>query len=136
MAWLLLKNTLVISAIFNDTQYHTLRAVMDAAVARHTALASNVANVNTPGYQRRDISATFEQELQRAVQTGDPNQIRTVLPKIEVDQLTPSLRMDGNNVNLEREMVEIAKNSAQYEVSSALLSKKYQGLRMAISGKA
>jgi flagellar basal-body rod protein FlgB len=125
----------MISAVFNDSQYQTLRTLMDASLARHTALSSNVANINTPGYQRRDVSSTFQTELDKAIQSGDYTQIKNLKPVIEVDTKTPSLRLDGNNVNLEREMVEIAKNSAQYEVSATLLAKKYQGLRLAITGR-
>jgi flagellar basal-body rod protein FlgB len=125
----------MISAIFNDAQYHTLRSLMDTALARHEALSSNVANVNTPGYQRRDVSSTFQTELQHAIHDGNVEKLRTFKPRLEVDTNTPSLRLDGNNVNLEREMVEIAKNSAQYEVSASMLAKKYQGLRLAIMGR-
>ena len=109
--------------------------MLDVSMARQNALASNVANINTPGYKRYDVSATFQQELQRAAQTGDVTKLQTLVPKIEVDDKTPSFRLDGNNVNLEREMVELTKNSTQYEVSATLLMKRYKMIRMAITGK-
>lgn len=125
----------MISPMFNDPNYQSLRTLLDVAMVRHKALAGNVANVNTPGYQRSDISSTFQQELQKAVEAGDLEKLRSMTPKLQTDTETPSLRMDGNNVNLEREMVEIAKNSIQFETSAAFLTRRYQDLRMAITGK-
>ncbi|MBI4023676.1 MAG: flagellar basal body rod protein FlgB [Verrucomicrobia bacterium] len=125
----------MIATVFNDPQYQALNAMLNSAMIRHQALASNVANINTPGYHRHDISSTFQEELQKAVESGDSSRIRALAPQLETDTRTPSYRLDGNNVNLDREMVEIAKNSAQYEISAALLSKKYQSLRLAIGGR-
>lgn len=125
----------MITPLFSDPQYQTLRVLLDVSSARHQALASNVANVNTPGYQRFDTSPTFQQELQRAIQSEDVNKLNTFTPQIQMDKNSPSLRKDGNNVNLEREMVELTKNSTQYEVSTALLAKRYQMLRLAITGR-
>ncbi len=125
----------MISPLFNDTQYQSLRAMLDVSMSRHQALAGNVANINTPGYHRSDIDPTFMQELQRATQTGDMAKLQTLTPKTQVDDKSPSFRLDGNNVNLEREMIEIAQNSTQFEISAAMLAKRYQSLRMAITGR-
>jgi len=108
---------------------------MDVSAARQTALAGNIANVNTPGYQRSDINPIFQQELERAIASKDTDKLKSLTPKIHIDTNSPSVRVDGSNVNLERELIEIAKNSAQFEVSASMLTKKYQGLRMAITGK-
>jgi len=125
----------MIPALFNDAQYQTLRALLDVSFARHAALAGNVANVNTPGYRRQDASPVFQQELTRAIEARDVSKLHSLVPQIGIDSSAAPARMDGSNVNLEREMVEIAKNSAQYEVSAALISKRYQMLRAAITGK-
>ena len=126
----------MISPLFNDSEYQSIRASLDVAESRQQALANNVANVNTPGFQRRDVDPIFQQELQRAMQAGDTKTLNELEAKTTIDRETPSFRLDGNNVNLEREMVEIAKNSAQQQVSAALLTKRYQMLRLAITGKA
>lgn len=125
----------MISPLFADAQYQSLRAQLDVAEVRQKALAANVANVNTPGYRRRDLSPAFETEFRRALEQGDLTKLTELNPQIIVDDQTTSLRGDGNNVNLEREMIALVKNSAQYEVSAAIVAKKFQGLRMAITGK-
>jgi flagellar basal-body rod protein FlgB len=125
----------MIGALFNDPQYQAFRALMDASVARHTAIAGNIANVNTPGYQRQDTSSIFQQQLEQAISSGDAEKLKDLTPKIETDTKSPVVRADGSNVNLERELVEMAKNSAQFDVTSAMITKRYQTLRMAITGK-
>ncbi len=125
----------MISPLFADAQYQALRTSLDVAAARHKALASNIANVNTPAYKRQDISPAFQQELERAVQSQDIDKLQSLSPEVEVDESAPSLRVDGNTVNIEREIVEMAKNSSAYEVSATFLAKRYASLRMAISGK-
>jgi flagellar basal-body rod protein FlgB len=125
----------MISALFNDAQYQSFRALMDASVARQTALAGNVANVNTPGYKRQDTSGVFQQELEHAISSGDTQKLKSIVPQIITDDKSPAIRLDGSNVNIERELVELAKNSAQFEVSASMLTKRYQALRLAITGK-
>jgi flagellar basal-body rod protein FlgB len=125
----------MINALFNDPQYLSMRTLMDASQARHTALAGNIANVNTPGYQRKDFNPIFKMELEKAIQSKDVNTLKSIAPKISLDSQAGPVRMDGSNVNLERELIEMAKNSAQYEVSAAMIAKKYAALRLAITGK-
>jgi len=125
----------MIQALFNDSQYHTLRVLLDSSYARHAALAGNVANVNTPGYQRQDTSPIFRQALDRAIKDGDMKTLRDLQPTVGIDADAPPVRMDGSNVNMERELVEMAKNSAQFEVSAMLMAKRYQQLRLAITGR-
>ena len=125
----------MISPLFGDAQYQAFKTTLDAAAARHKALAGNIANINTPGYQRQDISPVFQQELQKAIESGDTEKIQSLKPQVEKDLTAPALRMDGNTVNLEREMVEMAKNSTQYEVSATFLAKHLANLRTAITGK-
>ncbi|MDD2709700.1 MAG: flagellar basal body rod protein FlgB [Verrucomicrobiae bacterium] len=125
----------MIDAIFKNPQYQTLRNLIETSAVRHGALAGNVANVNTPGYHRQDLSSIFQKELDGAIKDQDVAKLRQLTPRIQTDTETPSLRLDGNNVNLEREMVEIAKNSMQLDIAASLLAKRYQTLRKAITGK-
>ena len=54
----------MLSGLFNSTTIPALGEVLNFAQARHTVLAGNVANVNTPGYRLRDLSQTeFQQRL-------------------------------------------------------------------------
>lgn len=99
---------------------------LDGAMKRQEAIADNMANVNTPGYKRKEVS--FQQSLKQAylnqdsglkMQTahlrhlGDEQQTR-VQPV--TDRVTStSMRNDENNVDPDREMAKQAKNSLYYQ---------------------
>src|SRR5258708_8854211 len=54
--------------LFGSTTIPALAEVLNFAQARHTVLAGNIANVNTPGYRLRDLSPTeFQQRLKEAI---------------------------------------------------------------------
>src|SRR3989442_15328046 len=58
----------MLSGLFNSTTIPALGEVLNFAQARHTVLAGNIANVNTPGYRLRDLSQTeFQQRLKEAM---------------------------------------------------------------------
>ena len=102
----------MISPLFNDPQYQSLRAMLDVSMPVRNAFASNVANINTPLQAlRRQCHLSVGTSTRRP--DRDVTKLQTLVPKIEVDDKTPSVfRLDGNNVNLEREMVELTKSNA------------------------
>lgn len=112
-----------------------LGKVLDGASSRQRILAQNIANAETPGYTRQDLS--FEDELRTAITlpNSDPDAqiaaIERVSTMATTDTTTPS-RSDGNNVQAEQEMTELAKNSLEYETAAQLLMMKLRGLRSAI----
>jgi len=121
-----------------------LGKMLDKAALAQRVIASNVANVGTPGYERLGVS--FDEALKSAVRADrmhfkrtnpkhmpDPNWSKNIEPKVaKVD--------DGywngiNNVNIDREMVELAKNQLDFNIASKLLNQKYSQLRTAIRGR-
>jgi flagellar basal-body rod protein FlgB len=107
----------------------------DGAAERQKALADNIANVDTPGYTRKEVS--FEGALTDILQQdglhphAEIAAIRRVVADVREDVSSPR-RADGNNVDIEREMVTLAKNSLQYEATAQFLSERIKGLRNAI----
>ena len=116
-----------------DKQFGLLEKLVDTCAIKHRVIANNIANVNTPGYKRLDVS--FESELKTALK-GNPFDISSVKPKIVVTKDTEktSLRKDGNNVNMEDEVSELVKNTLSYNVYTQLMSKKFAALKLAIGG--
>lgn len=117
-----------------DKQFGLLEKVIDASVIKHKVIANNIANVNTPGYKRLDIS--FETELKVALKGNGNTDITAVKPKVVVAKNTEktSLRNDGNNVNIEEEVSELVKNALSYNIFVQLMSKKFAALKTAIGG--
>jgi len=105
-----------------------LERYMDLLVARQRVAASNIANVDTPGYRSREIDFRFEMESL----LYQPSRERPFLP-ITVRESSPEgAKNDGNNVSLDREMKNLADNSFRFALASMLLQKRLRGLRQAI----
>src|SRR5665213_1798656 len=101
----------MIEALFNQPNFLTATKALDAVVLRETAVANNLANLETPGYKRMDLAPAFETELERASSSGDAQQINALQPSLAVDASATPSSMDGNTVHLENELMQMNQNS-------------------------
>jgi len=130
--------------LFGNTMV-MLETVLDFQSERHTILTANVANVDTPGYKGHDVR--FADELKRAIDAEgtislkktnekhlpvEMSQLRGVEPRLITSNDAPP-RLDGNTVDLDKEMTNLAETSLYYNVTSQIVSKKMRFLRTAIS---
>jgi flagellar basal-body rod protein FlgB len=126
----------VIDPIFQSDNYQIARKLLDSVVMRQEAIASNIANAETPGYHRLDIAPDFAQQLKARVAAGDfaatADQIK---PQLAEDLTARSLRPDGNTVEIERELLAMNNNMVQHEFLTELISGNLKQLKMAISGR-
>ena len=111
--------------IFQSTTIPVLEQMVQFTQARHTVLAGNIANIDTPGYRTNDIN--FKQELDKALQAPDA-------PVTPSPQQVPGLleRPDGNNVNLDREGLLLAQTQLHFATGVALLRSELKRISMAI----
>ena len=94
---------------------------------RETVIASNVANVDTPGYQTKDID--FQHELQRAM--AAPNESS---PRVAVRDVSGLLeRPDGNNVDIDREAMKLSEVQLQYQMGTQLMKDRFHQILTAIN---
>jgi flagellar basal-body rod protein FlgB len=105
---------------------------MDLMAKRQQALSANVANLDTPGYRSSDYS--FQQELaSMALKTTDSAHLSPVddsgARRFEVQS---TVKPNGNDVDLERELTEITKNGMQYVTLVQFLNQKIRTLRSSI----
>lgn len=102
---------------------------LDAAWLRNMAISQNIANVNTPHYKRKFVS--FEEHLSEFQKNGkyDNEALAKMTLTIE-EETNTSMRMDGNNVNLDTEMAEMTKNSLRY--NALVESMGFNKLKMVI----
>jgi flagellar basal-body rod protein FlgB len=111
-----------------DTTQTALERAMSGTSARQAALAENLANANTPGYQRKDVD--FESALRSALGEGKgavaSSSIRTV-----VDTSAP-LRADGSNVDPEREGSIIARAGLEHDALVSIVNTRNSILRAAM----
>ena len=145
---------------------------MDGLMDRQHAIASNIANVMTPGFQRREVA--FESQLAEIIEKEDlkdyikgQNSIEYKPPMVDVftgdihtyrtptlqekaylqsniyDQFNPQIVTDiysgtdssGNNVELEREMMDLSKTGTRYTILSDLERRQFTDLSSSIRGQ-
>jgi flagellar basal-body rod protein FlgB len=116
----------------NLPQIERLSQLLDVASLRHRVIAQNIANVNTPGYHRLDVS--FEDAFARAVKHDAGQRRGGTAPRVVVDNTTPE-RADGNNVDIDIEMGNLNKNALLYSAYTQALANKLASLRLAITGR-
>lgn len=104
-----------------------LERFLNLAAYRQTLVASNLANVDTPGFRTQDID--FEGELRRALNSH----LESNLPPrvFEVPELVE--RPDGNNVNLDRESLLLAQTQIQFRMGVELLRSEVKKIQTAIN---
>lgn len=106
-------------------------------LSRQAALASNVANADTPGYRRVDVE--FQDVLQRSatelrrthaqhISTSEPAGTRVVRgPR--------GTRPDGNGVDRDREVLELARNAGTFSDQASILARVFALRRIAATGE-
>ncbi len=125
----------MIDAIFNSPNYQVARQMMDATVLRQQALAANIANAETPGYKRVDVAPNFAMQLQTALERGGMAELRSVKANVLEDLTAKAVRPDGNNVEIEKELLALGRNSTEFNFLTQVVSHDMRSLRMAISGR-
>jgi len=125
----------MIDALFNQPAYLGAKRMLDATAARHDAIASNIANAETPHYKRVDLAPSFKAELQQAIVSQDAGRLTALQPQLAVDAKALAANRDGNTVNLEHELTELSQNTLQNTVETQLVSAALLKLRLAITGK-
>ena len=117
--------------LFDTTQLGLERAISCAA-ARQTALASNVANANTPGFKPKDVD--FHSALQAAFASGDPAKAVAGAGFAETTQ-TDVMRPDGCGVDVDAESAKMAQNGLEYQALIQVARGRIEILQSAIGSK-
>lgn len=123
-----------------------LRKGLNASWLRNEVINNNIANVDTPGFKASHVrfedlmeeAAGAENKLpltvtnERHIPGRGGGDIRDVEPEIFRDETTTA-RLDGNNVNIDNEMVELAKNSINYYATVSKINSEFRKLDAAIN---
>src|SRR5436190_18598784 len=106
-----------------SSQIGVLKNVLDVAALRHQAIAQNIANFNTPFYQRLEVAA------EEGASPGSPGAGKPTV--VVADGGEP--RADGNNVSVEQEMKDLGKNALLFNTTVQILASRLASFRAAIS---
>lgn len=116
---------------------------LDASAVRRDVIANNIANVDVPGFKRSDVS--FEADLKRAIDSQrsvaedaplttlhpghyarrEPRALEAVKPMTHIDY-SSSMRNDGNNVDIEDEVMKQVRNQLQFSLMADRVAGKFQ----------
>jgi flagellar basal-body rod protein FlgB len=130
-------------SMIQSTSIPVLEQVVGFAQARHTVLAGNIANLDTPGYRVRDLSEEdFQARLREALRSrdqmppisspGDPYpQQQTMLAEVSQDSET-ILYHDDSNVGIEYQVTEMVKNQLQHNLALSIMTSQFRLLQLAI----
>lgn len=115
-----------------------LEKSLDAAWLRNDVISQNIANVDTPGYKRQEVQ--FEEFLNSEMKHSRISNSKTHIQgsgdiKVVEDNKNYSYRLDGNNVDIEREMAKLAANSLRYNTLIQRINGQFSKLRTIIKGR-
>jgi flagellar basal-body rod protein FlgB len=135
--------------MFDDlfSSVNVLQRGLDAAWTRNQVITNNIANVDTPNF--KSSSLEFESAMKAAMETDENSfTAKTTRPEHyeftggSAEGVTPSVvqntgtsyRSDGNNVDIDYESTELAKNTLWYNVLVQQVSSEFNKLKTVISG--
>jgi flagellar basal-body rod protein FlgB len=132
--------------LFSGRTLQTSKNALEVYSDRERVHARNIANAETPGYRSQQVR--FEEDLQLALRTDTDGHLATTnprhvgggeaLPHGTVEYRNPESEWNANGVNdvdIDREMADVARNTMRFTVTAELVRQAYQGLRKAIHGR-
>jgi flagellar basal-body rod protein FlgB len=135
----------MLNEMFASTPIPVLEQLVNFNQSRHAVLASNIANVDTPGYRTRDLSVEqFQSRLKEAMSERDrdltsfsASKPLGVDPFDKVrDGMNNILYHDKSNVGMEQQIAEITKNHMQHNLALTIMNSQFRLLQTAVSERA
>jgi len=126
--------------LFQNSSIPVLEQLVNFTQARHTALAGNIANIDTPGYVARDLSVEdFRKQLREAVHDHRQTSMNSDHSSTALAQVSKNpksiLFHDKSQVGVEHQVTEMVKNRIEHNTALAIMASQFQLLQTAISEK-
>jgi flagellar basal-body rod protein FlgB len=117
----------VIVTPLSDVTTRTLSNAMYGVDLVRQAHQNNIANIETPGYLAQTVS--FRSSLERALRSGSPESMDATFGRSSA-----ATNMNGNNVQVDQELVNLTKTQLEQQLLVEALNAKYRILRTSITG--
>ena len=111
-----------------------LRQAGAFSVRRNEMLAENVANADTPGFKAHDLSFAHELDLARMVRSRPDAKLGPLDVRV-VDVPDGVAKLDGNDVDIDKQMTRMSQNTIYHNVVVHLLNARFNALKSAIHGR-
>lgn len=118
---------------------NVLDKAADASWKRESLITNNLANVDTPGFKREDLD--FQSALKQQLASSNHDSLDARISALDLTKLNPmtftdlagySYRLDGNNVDVDTEEVELASEQIRYQAIAAGLNQEFSRMRAVI----
>ena len=133
--------------MLGDYTWSVIEKETECLATRFKAVTRNVANANTPGYARRNVS--FEDQMREVMEQGKKLHMTVTseghipshplrmsdVEAAEIRILDERYRLDMNNVDPEREMAVLAETRMMYSAMTRITASKVTSLRSVIAGR-
>lgn len=125
------------SSIYNYV--NILDKAADASWIRNEVISNNIANVDTPNYKRQDVE--FESYLLAQLEGANSSSLKKTVAGMDLDSLTSTIytdsnslsyRLDGNNVDIDTENVELASNQLKYQALVSSINNEFSMIKSAM----
>ena len=130
--------------LFGDRTPLVLKKNLDFQSQRSLLISSNITNMSTPGYKAQDLD--FKTQLKDAIDLGNQLSVKItdkkhIGPSMDsLKSLEPNVfeekdaaRSDGNNVNIDKEMMKLSENQIMYNATVQIMKKRSSTLRSAVT---
>ena len=118
---------------------NVLDKAADASWKRESLISNNIANVDTPGYKRQDLD--FQSALKLELSRSNHDSLDSRVGQMDLTKLNPmtftdmvgySYRLDGNNVDIDTENVELASEQIRYQAVTTGISQEFSRMKTVI----
>ncbi|MDR2939028.1 MAG: flagellar basal body rod protein FlgB [Clostridiales bacterium] len=120
--------------MFNDNAI--IEFSLQSLAVRNNIIQNNIANAELPNFKKSEV--LFEDVLKSAVEgyksTGNLD-LSNIKPRIVTEKASLSYRIDGNNVDIEEEMVKLYQNDARYSTLASSIINNYKRVNLVLSAK-
>jgi len=118
------------------TQNTILGTALQAANVRNGVISGNIANADTPNYKKKtvDFESYLQDALDQAKVTGTID-LSKLEPTIRTIHTNYEYRLDGNNVDIESEMVDLYQNSVKYEAMVDSVTSNSRRFNLVLNGR-
>ncbi len=137
--------------LFQNTRIPILSKALNAYSLRHQVISANIANIGTPGYKAQSVDfenalssamsnnvvegqVTNERHLGIGIQSTSPDGPMSVVENNPGELTDADMKSGINDVDVDSEMAELAKNQIRFKYASRLLSESFRGIQKSIRG--
>ena len=131
-------------SVIDGSMIKLLERMLDVSTKRESAISSNIANIDTPGYQTKDVD--FEEAMKAAdgmlqkrglgLETTEQGHLGgsndASLAQFEFEPSGLTRRNDLNNVSIDREMLALATTAGRYGAAIELIRKRFALIKYAV----